>query len=105
VLVDDGSVDGTDRLARRGGAEVMTHGAPRRLGAAVRTGLGHAVETGAVAVAFCDADGEYAPEELGRLVGPILDCEADYVVGSRFSGTIPRMRPTGVPATGRWRWR
>ena len=38
----------------------------------------------AVAVAFCDADGEYAPEELAALVAPILAGDADYVVGSRF---------------------
>jgi len=44
-------------------------------------------------VAFCDGDGEYAPEELERLVAPILDGRADYVVGSRFAGRIRRMHP------------
>jgi glycosyltransferase involved in cell wall biosynthesis len=44
-------------------------------------------------VAFCDADGEYAPEELETMVAPILRGEADYVVGSRFSGRIERMLP------------
>ena len=61
-------------------------GANRGLGAAVRAGLADGVARGAAAVAFCDADGEYAPEELDRLVGPILAGEADYVVGSRFAG-------------------
>ena len=46
-----------------------------------------------VAVAFCDADEEYPPEELENLVTPILEGEADYVVGSRFLGTIEHMRP------------
>jgi glycosyltransferase involved in cell wall biosynthesis len=45
------------------------------------------------AVAFLDADEEYAPEELERLVGPILDGDADYVVGSRFDGEIEHMLP------------
>ncbi len=49
--------------------------------------------TAAVAVAFCDADGEYAPEELDRLVAPILEGRADYVVGSRFAGEVRHMRP------------
>ncbi|MGH9116981.1 MAG: glycosyltransferase, partial [Acidimicrobiales bacterium] len=66
--------------------------APSGLGAAVRHGLAVAVEAGAVVVAFCDADGEYAPEELERLVRPILAGRADYVVGSRFAGGPRRMR-------------
>jgi len=64
------------------------------LGAAVRFGLHEAVDRlDAAVVAFCDADGEYDPAELERLVAPILAGEADYVVGSRFAGTIERMRP------------
>jgi hypothetical protein len=68
-------------------------GANRGLGAAVRRGLAEGVARGAAAVAFCDADGEYGPEELGAMVAPILAGEADYVVGSRFAGRIERMRP------------
>jgi glycosyltransferase involved in cell wall biosynthesis len=93
VVVDDGSTDGTAAVARDAGAAVHSHDANRGLGAAVRTGLGLAVARGAVAVAFLDADGEYAPEELGTLVGPILDGDADYVVGSRFAGMARSMRP------------
>jgi glycosyltransferase involved in cell wall biosynthesis len=63
----------------------------RGLGAAVRTGLAHALTFSPVAIAFCDADGEYAPEELLRVTTPILERRADYVVGSRFAGDIRRM--------------
>src|SRR5215213_57148 len=48
-------------------------------------------ERGAAAVAFCDADREYDPAELERLVAPILEGRADYVVGSRFAGEIRHM--------------
>jgi glycosyltransferase involved in cell wall biosynthesis len=65
----------------------------RGLGAAVRRGLAAATERGAAAVAFCDADREYDPAELERLVAPILEGRADYVVGSRFAGEIRRMLP------------
>ena len=65
VVVDDGSRDGTADRAAAAGAEVVSIGANRGLGAAVRRGLAEAVAPGAAAVAFCDADGEYAPEELG----------------------------------------
>jgi len=93
VVVDDGSTDDTAARARAAGAEVLGPGGNQGLGAAVRSGLALAATRGAVAVAFCDADGEYAPEELHRLVAPILAGDADYVVGSRFAGRIHRMWP------------
>jgi glycosyltransferase involved in cell wall biosynthesis len=93
VVVDDGSADATARLASAAGAAVIDHGSGRGLGAAVRTGLAAALALDPVAIAFCDADGEYAPEELPSLVAPILAGDADYVVGSRFAGRIHRMRP------------
>lgn len=92
LVVDDGSADRTPEVAAAAGADVAS--LPHRgFGAAVRRGLAEAVRAEAVAVAFCDADGEYAPEELERLVGPILAGDADYVVGSRFAGDISRMAP------------
>ena len=93
VVVDDGSSDATAARAAAAGAEVVSLPANRGLGAAVRVGLADAVARGAAAVAFCDADGEYAPEELERLVAPVLDGRADYVVGSRFAGGPRRMLP------------
>jgi len=91
LVVDDGSTDRTAALARAAGAEVVATGDRRGLGAAVRLGLAEAVRRGAAVVAFCDADGEYAPEELARVVAPILAGQADYVVGSRFRGEIGHM--------------
>jgi uncharacterized membrane protein YbhN (UPF0104 family) len=93
LVIDDGSSDRTARRAAWAGAEVISLETNRGLGAAVRRGLKEAGERGAAAIAFCDADGEYAPEELERLVRPILDGEADYVVGSRLTGQIRRMLP------------
>jgi glycosyltransferase involved in cell wall biosynthesis len=93
VVVDDGSADGTADVALAGGAKVVAHEENCGLGAAVRTGFRAALALGPAAVAFCDADGEYAPEELPCLVAPILTGEAHYVVGSRFAGDIRRMLP------------
>jgi glycosyltransferase involved in cell wall biosynthesis len=92
VVVDDGSTDGTAARAAAAGAQVVRIAPSRGLGAAVRRGLTEAVARDAIAVAFCDADGEYAPDELARVVEPILAGEADYVVGSRFVRGTPRMR-------------
>jgi glycosyltransferase involved in cell wall biosynthesis len=92
LVVDDGSADPTATCAAGAGASVVRHEQRRGLGAAVRTGLHAALEHDPCAIAFCDADGEYAPEELERVVAPILDGRADYVVGSRFDGHIRSMR-------------
>jgi uncharacterized membrane protein YbhN (UPF0104 family) len=93
LVVDDGSTDATAERARQAGAEVIELETNRGLGAAVRIGLAEGVRRGASAIVFCDADGEYPPEELEAMVTPILAGQADYVAGSRFLGHIEHMRP------------
>jgi glycosyltransferase involved in cell wall biosynthesis len=92
ILVDDGSTDRTAQVARERGAAVVRHAENKGLGAAVRTGLRAAVEVGASAVAYLDADLEYYPEDIPRLVEPIVAGRADYVLGSRFLGGVRWMR-------------
>ena len=92
VVVDDGSFDRTARIARERRAAVVRHPENRGLGAAVRTGLRAAVERGADAVAYLDADLEYYPEDIPCLVEPVLAGRADYVLGSRFLGGVRGMR-------------
>lgn len=91
VVVDDGSTDDTARRAADAGARVVSLGTNQGLGAAVRRGLAEAVALGPAAVVYVDADGEYFPEDMATLVVPILAGDADYVVGSRFTGDIERM--------------
>ena len=93
LVIDDGSTDATAARARDAGATVLSVGRNEGLGAAVRRGFSEATRRHAVASAFCDADGEYDPAELERLVAPILAGDADYVVGSRFAGGQRRMLP------------
>lgn len=93
LVIDDGSTDSTAQKAKEAGAKVISLPTCGGLGAAVRIGLEYGVEIGAAAIAFCDADEEYPPDELENLVAPILSHSADYVVGSRFLGTIKHMRP------------
>jgi glycosyltransferase involved in cell wall biosynthesis len=89
LVIDDGSRDATAERARAAGVEVVALGTNRGLGAAVRIGLREGLARGASVVAFCDADGEYAPEELESVVAPILAGTADYVVGTRFGDGRP----------------
>jgi glycosyltransferase involved in cell wall biosynthesis len=83
VVVDDDSKDTTATSARIAGADVI-YGENVGIGAAVRVGLDDAVRRDPIAVAFCNGDGTYDPAELAALITPILDGQADYVVGSRF---------------------
>jgi glycosyltransferase involved in cell wall biosynthesis len=92
IVVDDGSTDDTAAIARGRGATVVVHPENRGLGAAVRTGLRAAVASDAVAVAYLDADLEYSPGDIPKLLGPILSGRADYVLGSRFLGGVRGMR-------------
>ncbi len=86
VVVDDGSDDGTDVIAREEGVPVVKHIVNRGQGDALRTGFAIARYERADVVVNLDADGQYKPEEMERLIRPIADDEADFVLGSRFMG-------------------
>jgi glycosyltransferase involved in cell wall biosynthesis len=88
IAVNDASSDGSgdllERLREQGVTDVVLHHpANRGKGAAIRTGIARA--TGDVIVVQ-DADLEYDPEELPRLLEPIRSGRADAVFGSRFIG-------------------
>lgn len=94
ILVDDGSSDGTEKILReeeapKPGTLVLRHPQNRGKGAAIRTGLEHAMGD---IVLIQDADLEYQPEELPRLLAPLIRGEASVVYGSRFIGSVKRMR-------------
>lgn len=86
VVADNGSRDGTARVAREAGA-VVVHAERRGYGSACLAGLDHlrSHEPPDVVV-FVDADFSDHPDELPRLVAPILAGEADLVIGSRVLG-------------------
>lgn len=79
IVVDNGCTDGSASVAVRLGARVVTE--PRAgFGAACYAGL---VAANAPVVCFMDADGSLDPRELRRVVVPVLDDEADLVLGAR----------------------
>jgi uncharacterized membrane protein YbhN (UPF0104 family) len=91
LVVDDGSTDVGPARAAEAGAFVVHQPGNLGLGAAVRRGLAEATALAPAAVVYLDGDGEYRPEEVERLAGPVLTGCEDYVVGSRFAGDIQRM--------------
>jgi Glycosyl transferase family 2 len=90
LVVDDGSRDGTGDVAAQRGASVARHVTNRGGGAALRTGYRLMVESGALIVVTLDADGQHRPDEMERLVKPILDGEVDMAHGSRVLGHADR---------------
>jgi glycosyltransferase involved in cell wall biosynthesis len=87
VVADNASTDGTARVARGGGAEVVPE-TRRGYGSACLAGLDHLRRTGPPdIVVFVDADFSDHPEELPSLIAPILAGEADLVIGSRILGS------------------
>ncbi len=89
IIVDDASTDGSLGVARQLAlahpeVRVVAHERNQGKGASVRTGFAHA--TGDVVVVQ-DADLEYDPADLKRMVGPLRRDEADVVFGSRFLTT------------------
>jgi len=84
VVVDNGSRDATVAVARAGGAEVVAE-AHRGYGAACLTGIAacRAHAPRADILVFLDADGSDDARELERLVAPIAEGRADFVIGSR----------------------
>lgn len=91
VLVDDGSTDGTSeqiRLLVVNSVVVITHSVNRGKGAALRTGFR---ESRGDIIVIQDGDLEYDPNDIPRLIRPILDGKADVVFGSRFHGEVQRV--------------
>lgn len=90
LVIDDASEDETSRVARQAGALVARLPIRRGGGQALRVGYEIALKLGAVVVASIDADGQHVPEELPRVVDPVLRDEADMVQGSRVLGSFEK---------------
>jgi len=89
LVVDDGSRDGTSEVARNHGVDhVVRLNHNHGLAHAFMTGLRRGIELGADVIVNTDADNQYRSKDLPNLVRPILDGEADIVVGARSIETI-----------------
>jgi glycosyltransferase involved in cell wall biosynthesis len=91
VIVDDGSCDATALVARQSGATVLMHVINRGQGAALQTGIVHALRCGAQIVVTFDSDGQHRAEDVDTLIAPITEGRAEVVLGSRFLGSTENM--------------
>jgi glycosyltransferase involved in cell wall biosynthesis len=100
VVVDDGSTDRTGVVAEGIGVQVLRLPFNLGIGGAVQTGYQYALDNGFDLAVQVDGDGQHNPQEIARLVDPILAGKADMVVGTRFAegggyrGT--RLRRVGI---------
>jgi glycosyltransferase involved in cell wall biosynthesis len=94
VVVNDGSADGTARAAEEAGAVVVTHERNMGKGKALTTGFDYAEKNGFEAVVTLDADGQHAPDEIGRFLEEFRRSGTDVVVGTRMrhAKTMPWLR-------------
>jgi glycosyltransferase involved in cell wall biosynthesis len=90
LVVDDGSVDGTWRLAESLGVRWLRLHERVGVGGAVRAGLRYAAKLGYQIVVRVDGDGQHHPEAIDSLVAPILADRADIILGSRFTAVSGR---------------
>ncbi|MBD3251536.1 glycosyltransferase [Candidatus Uhrbacteria bacterium] len=93
VVVDDGSSDRTQEVAKQAGAIALRHRLNRGQGAALRTGTEAAIRLGADIIVHVDADGQHDPQMIPVLSEPLRAGEADVVFGSRFMGIDPTDMP------------
>lgn len=100
IVCDDGSPDMTAEIAERLGAEVIRHERNMGYGAALASLFKRAREMDADVMVTLDGDGQHDPDDIPRLVEPILNGEAEIGIGSRFlseaAGEIPKNRRKGI---------
>jgi glycosyltransferase involved in cell wall biosynthesis len=92
--VDDGSTDDTAAVARRLGVDhVVRHKDNKGLASAFRTGLDASLAFGADVIVNIDADHQYDPGDIPRLIQPVLMGSADIVIGDRRPETVNHFSP------------
>jgi glycosyltransferase involved in cell wall biosynthesis len=104
IVVDDGSRDKTAKLAELAGAQVIRMNRNGGKAKALLTGLKIAERRGCRVAVTLDGDGQHRPEDISIVAMPVLNGDADLVIGSRYIGKqrdIPRYRKFGQKVINR----
>ena len=90
IIVDDGSTDHTVETAQEleelypGCVRFVRHEHNMGYGGALRTGFGEALKTGHAWIGFCDADGQFMPKDIGKLIDKAIESGSDIAIGYRI---------------------
>ncbi len=97
LVVDDGSEDDTSRVASMAMATLLAHRKNLGKGAAIRTAFDYARRNGHEVLVLLDGDGQHDSDDIPALMKPVLDGEADIVLGQRWGKTngMPTYRRAG----------
>ncbi len=103
IVVDDGSTDRTAEVAQAHGAQVVRHAGNRGTGRAFMSGVQAALAGGADILVGMDADGQFSPADIAKLVAPIVNGGADVAICTRFGpGSQLTGRMPAVKRFGNW---
>lgn len=84
IVVNDGSTDATKAISESKGAIVVTHSENKGLGLAFKSGLDKVLALKGDIMVNMDADGQFSPNDIEKLILPIINKKADFVTASRF---------------------
>ena len=84
IVIDDGSTDDTAKVAQAAGAEVIRHETNKGYGNSIQSCFHAARKSNADVLVTLDGDGQHNPLEIKHVLAPIINGEADIVIGSRF---------------------
>jgi glycosyltransferase involved in cell wall biosynthesis len=99
IVCDDGSSDLTREIAEGLGAKVISHTKNMGYGEAIKSIFNEAKKKESDILVTFDADGQHRPEDIMSLTKPIMDQQAEVVIGSRFlknETNMPKYRKIGV---------
>jgi glycosyltransferase involved in cell wall biosynthesis len=91
IVVDDGSTDNTWQKAQETGIVALRHKINRGKGGATKTGIEAAKLLGAEIIVTMDGDGQHDPQDVKKLIQPIIENRCDVVLGTRL------IDPKGMP--------
>jgi glycosyltransferase involved in cell wall biosynthesis len=84
IVIDDGSHDRTSQIVKEKGAIVVRHRKNKGVGAAFKSGVKKVLSMDIDLMVNIDADGQFNPQDISKLLDPIINGEADFVTASRF---------------------
>ncbi len=93
LVINDGSTDKSEEIAKNWGAKVLNIKPNKGLANAFRSGLNEALKLGADIIVNTDADNQYCAGDIEKIVKPILEGNADIVVGARNILSIKEFSP------------